>query len=212
MRIPIQECTPAQLLHFLQVKIGAKNLQPNGKIEYLRKEVLKYVNDTEIEVDEAGGDQGPRAVRGGPGVPPKGKADPLRFAIYDPTVNITLHPMPGKGGNRNLMLGSNGESYFIPRGRAVDIPYRYFLILEEAKGEIHDGWDGNAEGLNGLKGANAEPRETSSYTYTVNRRPSDEDIERWHETMEPHYEKQRRSKMARIRATRINADAEARAS
>lgn len=205
MRIKIEEATREQLLRFVQVRLGLKSTHPHTGKEKLVDIIAKHITDSEIEVDEhapRGGDAGPQKERGGYAEPPKGKVDPLRYGVYDPLVNLTINNDRGKGGNRNVPCHLNGVEYFIPRNRAVDVPYRYFNVLQEAEGYVHPGWDDDQR-------KNAEPTTNKSYSFTVNRMPSQEELQKWRDMMEPHIERQRKAKMARINQTRRVQAAEA---
>lgn len=202
MQVKINDATRDQLLYFMQVRLSLKNLRPNSGIDTLKAKIKEVWAEDFIEVEDhapKGGNAGPQKDRGHYAAQPTGKVDPLRFGILDPMVNIKIHADKAKGGDRNVACHLNGVEYFIPRNRNVDIPYRYFQVLEEAVGDIHDGWDDKQR-------MNSDSRETQSYTYTVNRRPTDAEIDAWEAKLKPFLDKQRKQKMARINKTRTLRD------
>ena len=205
MRVMIDEATQPQLLRFAQLRLGLKNIKPNTGAEKLAEMVRAHWAEPFIEVDDHapdGGDAGPQSERGGYKDPPKAKVDPMRYGVLDPMVGVRIHAEKGKGGDRNVPLHLNGVAYWVPRNKDVEIPLRFFRVLEEAVGEIHEGWDDQA-------GMNSNPREARSYTYTVTRQPTRMEIAEWEKMMEPHLDRQRKAKMARIRASRRIRDEEA---
>lgn len=196
-RKPLIECTRDELLYFAQEHLNRRNVQPSTGKEKLIALIKQYWGEPDIEVPEGVtvGDQGPRKDRAHYGELPARKMDPMKFAVDDPRVLITVHKTKEKGGDRNVPCHLNGVSYWIPRGRKVEVPLRFFRVLEEAVGEEHPGWDDDAR-------RNLEPREVQSYTYTIHRMPSDEEIEAWEKRMQPLVEKQSRERMKRIMAQR----------
>lgn len=207
-QVKIEDATQAQLLWFAQVRLSLKRLNPNTGADKLREKIREVWAENFIETDEVmpkDGNAGPRSERGGYSDETMAKhrqIDPLRFGALDPLVNIRVHSDRQKGGDRPVPAHLNGTEYWVPRNKDVNIPYRYFMVLQEAVGDIHDGWDDE-------KRRNSEARETQSYTFTVNRKPTQEEIENWERAMKPHLDKQRRQKMARIRKTRAVRDDEA---
>jgi len=200
MRVSLDKATQAQLLRFAQVRLGLKNIHPKTGADKLVAKIRELYSEDTIEVDAHapdGGDAGPQAQRGGYVNPPatKRQLDPLKFGYMDPLVGIRIHPQNGKGGNRNVETHLNGVEYFIPRGQDVEIPYRYYKVLTEAVGDVHEGWDDKTN-------QNSPPRESQSYTYTVNHMPSRAEIESFNEKMEPFLAKQRAQKRSRIMASR----------
>lgn len=198
MQIKIAAASRDQVLNFMQVRLGVHGLRPNTSKDNLIKKLAELYSEDFIVVDEANpnaGDAGPKADRPHYAQPPKSKVDMLRFGALDPMVTIKIHADKAKDGARNVACHLNGVEYFIPRNKAHQIPYRYYLVLEEAVGDIHDGWSDQDK-------RNSEPRETQSYTYTVLSMPSDAEIAAWKKQMGPHLDKQMKNKMRRIMRTR----------
>ena len=198
MQVKIVDATQGQILRFMQERMGQHGLRPNTRKDNLVKKLAELYSEDFILVDDEdphAGDAGPKSERPHYANPPKTKVDMLRFGALDPMVTIKIHADKAKDGGRNVPCHLNGVEYFIPRNKEVKIPYRYFRALEEAVGDIHDGWDDKEK-------RNSEARETQSYTYTVTRMPSDAEIEAWKKRMEPHLEKQTKNKMRRIIRTR----------
>ncbi len=206
MKVMIEDATREQLLWFVQVKLGVDKTHPKTGIPKLTKLIKTMWAENYIELDAEhadGGDAGPRAERAHYEEPPvkTRKVDPLKFGAHDPLVKIRIHNSSGKGGSSNVPCHLNGVSFWIPRGKDVEIPYRNFMVLEESISTIHEGWDDDL-------GRNAEPREASAYTYSVLRRPSEEEIAKWNADLEPYKQEQREAKMRRVnRSRRIREDA-----
>lgn len=198
MQIKIADATRDQVLNFMQVRMGLHGLRPNTSKDNLVKKLAELYGEDFIVVGDdnpGAGDAGPKSERPHYGQPPKSKVDMLRFGALDPMVKIKIHADKAKDGARNVACHLNGVEYFIPRNKAVEIPYRYYMALEEAVGDIHDGWDDKEK-------RNSESRETQSYTYTVLSMPSEAAIAAWKKQMQPHLDKQTKNKMRRIIRTR----------
>lgn len=207
-QVKIVDATQPQLLWFAQVRLGMKKVLPNTGRDKLVARIQEAWTEDFIETDDhmpADGNAGPASQRGSYGnhtLPGKPKIDPLRFGALDPLVKVQVHADRHKGGDRPVPAHLNGVEYWIPRGVAVDVPLRYFRVLEEGVGDIHDGWDDKIK-------KNSESRQAQSYTYTVHRQPSAEEIARWEKMMQPYLDRQRKQKMARIHRTRIRREDEA---
>lgn len=192
MRIKIKDATREQLLNFLQTRINLRGLKPNTGKPRLLELVEKHWTEDFIEVEHDAKDAGPRATRAVEAAPPpKGKIDPVRFAALDPRWTISIANEKTKYGKRNVGVFVNGIPFYIPRGRPVEVPHRYFLALKEAIGDDHPGWDPETE-------RNSEPIEVESYSVSVIRAPTEEEIAAYEKAMAPHFQKQRVAKMKRI--------------
>ncbi len=65
--------------------------------------------------------------------PNDGKALRGTSAAGDPKVKITIAEVEGAGGKRPVPVGVNGVIMLVPRGKPVDIPYRYYEALSHAE-------------------------------------------------------------------------------
>ena len=85
----------------------------------------------------------------------------------NPFVKITLATQEGTGGERPVFVGVNGIAMLVPRGKPVDIPYRYYLALTYAVKSVH------VQRADGEIQANEVP----AYPFNVNAMPSQIDID-----------------------------------
>ena len=69
--------------------------------------------------------------------PLQGKALRGSSAENDPKVTITIAEVEGAGGKRAVFVSVNGVAMLIPRGRPVDIPYRFYHALTHAIKTVH---------------------------------------------------------------------------
>ncbi len=70
--------------------------------------------------------------------PTDGRALRGTSASGDPMVLITISEVDSPGGKRPVFAGVNGVGMLIPRGRPVDIPYRYYEALLHAVKTVHE--------------------------------------------------------------------------
>lgn len=100
--------------------------------------------------------------------PKVGKALRGSSAEKDPKVTITIAEVEGVGGKRPVPVGVNGVFMLIPRGKPVDIPYRYFAALGLAIRTLHEQDEQTGEIVSS---------DVPSYPFSVNRMPPQADIE-----------------------------------
>ncbi len=107
----------------------------------------------------------PRSPAGQPfaGKPLRGSS-----AENDPKVKVTIAEMEGAGGKRAVPVGVNGVIMLVPRGRPVDIPYRYFMALKCAVKTLHE----QDEETNEITST-----EVDAYPMSVNKMPDQADID-----------------------------------
>lgn len=103
------------------------------------------------------------------------KPAPAGFDITsaaDPIVTLILIEQEGPGGKRDLQVSVNGRLMLLPRGRPIDVPYRYFEALKNA---VQTLYDPDPEDKHNLVS-----REVPSYPFSVVRAPSADEVAAWH--------------------------------
>lgn len=101
----------------------------------------------------------------------------LLHPASDPKVLVTIHKTDDKRRARDVTLGVNGDITQIQRGARVEIPYRVYLALENAKEKAAVPHETEINKITG------EPimvwEEVQSYPFSVHRMPSDKEIADW---------------------------------
>ncbi len=97
-----------------------------------------------------------------------GKALRGSSAALDPKVKITITEVEEAGGKRPVFVGVNGVGMLIPRGRPVDIPYRYYDALKNAIKRVHVQDETTNEIISS---------DVPSYPFSVNVMPAQADID-----------------------------------
>ena len=126
--LPELKMFAAQVLGMsFHVNIGETTLRSKIRQAYGGDEIT-------IMVDETGGsDESQADAPVAPSETPNdGKALRGSSAKGDPKVKITIAEVEGAGGKRAVPVGVNGVMMLVPRGKPVDIPYRYYLALKNA--------------------------------------------------------------------------------
>jgi hypothetical protein len=147
--VPWDEATLTELKMFAAQVLGMSTHPSIGE-STLRGKIRQAYNGQEITimVNESGPED--EAVGDAPSPPSEtpndGKALRGASAAGDPKVKITIAEVEGAGGKRPVPVGVNGVIMLVPRGKAVDIPYRYYEALthavkttyeqDEASGEV----------------------------------------------------------------------------
>ena len=169
--IPWDEATREDLVKFsaqvlgipVAPNIGEDTLRAKIRAAYQGDEITIYVPpDTAPDAPDApGADQevaatvDNRALRG-------------TSSKADPKVQLTIAETEGAGGKRGVYVGVNGVGMIIPRGRIVDVPYRYYVALSHAVKTVHEQDDDTHEILS---------TEIPSYPYSVNVMPPQAEID-----------------------------------
>lgn len=126
-KIPIEEATVEQLRAFASAYLGL-DIHGSTKEENVRARVAKAWGKPEILVPDAGEDE-TVVARGGQ--PPH----PVTAAHQPPDkgkVRLIIQRTDDSGGNDPVFVSVNGRAMLVPRGKEVEIPYRYFRALEKA--------------------------------------------------------------------------------
>ncbi len=133
--VPWDEATLLELKMFAAQVLGM-SAHPNIGEATLRAKIRQAYNGDEITimVDESGPKDASQAdTPAAPSETPNdGKALRGTSAANDPKVKITIAEVEGAGGKRPVPVGVNGVVMLVPRGRPVDIPYRYYEVMRHA--------------------------------------------------------------------------------
>lgn len=175
-KIPINEATADQLREYCEVFLGIHvSPNPGTKPETIKAKILQAKPDIEFienEVEEepavpegAAPQKVDGAKRGyGPGT-----------SQFDPKVKIRINQSEGPGGNRGVPVGVNGQIMILPRGEVIEVPYRYYLALDQAVQATYHQDPKTHEPIASVG---------HSYPFQVIQMPPQEDIEAWHEGQE----------------------------
>tara|TARA_Y100000310_G_scaffold340966_1_gene438561 strand:+ start:511 stop:1146 length:636 start_codon:yes stop_codon:yes gene_type:complete len=91
----------------------------------------------------------------------------------DPVVRMIVNLSEKPGGHRPVFVSVNNVGMLIPRGKEVDVPYRYYLALKEAVGTVYIQDDDEDYTL--------RSRNVQSYAFQVVRFPTPEEMEPWNQ-------------------------------
>lgn len=197
-RIPLQDADLATLKHFaeaflgIEIKPGTNAAQVRGMIGKAAPE-LKDVPPLPappapiVQVAPAPIAQPvPQAVGEGedPIARPAAVSLPasteLLHPSMDPKVTIMVAATADKSRPKDVTVGVNGDIFRIQRGQKVDVPYRVYLALEDAKEKAPVPDPSGA--TNPFTG---EPimvwEEVHSYPFSVYKEPSPEEVAAWHQ-------------------------------
>ena len=172
--VPWGEATMDELKTFATAVLGMTVNYNIGEDTLRAKIRPAFVGDSitiMVKVQEKPADApapAPEAPKVGNEAPKVGK--PLRgsSAEKDPKVTITIVEGEGTGGKRPVPVGVNGVLMLIPRGKPVDIPYRYYAALQLAIKTVHEQDEATQEIIS---------TDVPSYPFSVNRMPPQADIE-----------------------------------
>jgi hypothetical protein len=193
-RIPLADADMPTLKHFaetllgIEVKTGTNAAQLRGKISAAAPE-LKDVPALPKPPEPMVMAAPPPAPAPAEYVPVEGENPALRPAAIsrpasqalmhpnlDPKVRIKIHKTDDKRRSKEVTVSVNGAVWRMQRGVEIDVPYRVYLALDNAKEKA-------AVETDDLNPVTKEPimgwEEIHSYPFTVRQMPSDEEIDAW---------------------------------
>ncbi len=138
--VPWDEATLDELKKFAASVLGIPVHYKIGE-ETLRAKIRQaYPGDTiTIMVLDGEDDGSPSDAPPPPSeAPSDGKALRGTAASNDPEVKITIAEVESAGGKRPVPVGVNGVIMLVPRGRPVDVPFRYYEALVHAIKTLHE--------------------------------------------------------------------------
>lgn len=162
--VPWDEATLDELKKFASSVLGMSVNYNIGEATLRAKIRQAYPGDT-ITIMVLDGEDEARpsdAPAPPPQTPTDGKALRGSSAENDPKVTITIAEVEGTGGKRPVPVGVNGVMMLVPRGRPVDIPYRYYEALLHAVKTLHEQDETTGEVVSS---------DVPSYPMSVNRMP-----------------------------------------
>lgn len=165
--VPWDEATLDELTKFAAQVLGM-SVHPNiGEIKLRGKIRQAYPGDSITIMVLEDEDKGPVDA---PVPPSEGDGKALRGASAenDPKVTITISEVDDVGGKRPVFVGVNGVGMLIPRGKPVDIPYRYYHALTNAIKTTHDQDEATQEIISS---------DVLSYPMSVNKMPPQAEID-----------------------------------
>jgi hypothetical protein len=80
------------------------------------------------------------------------------------TVRLIIHTQEGDGGDKPIELGCNGKFMKVPRGAEVELPYRFYEVLNNAVRYQY-------ENAAGDKGLDPTPRRVHQHPFSILRMP-----------------------------------------
>lgn len=139
--VPWDEATLLELKMFAAQQLGMSTHPSIGE-ETLRSQIRQAFSGDTMNImvppDDEDDGQASDAPVPPPETPNDGKALRGTSASHDPKVKITIAEVEGAGGKRPVYSGVNGVSFLVPRGRPVDIPFRYYEALLKAVKTLHE--------------------------------------------------------------------------
>lgn len=148
--IAIAEASPAELTAYATLTLGLE-VKPNTPLPALRAMIARTMPGTDIIVipaaeDDADATAAPLldAGRGAAPLAIAGAASRLELiqqkagtvsasGRYDPLVTVLVYEGQEDGGKRPVPVGVNGTIILVPRGKPVQLPYRYYEALKNAE-------------------------------------------------------------------------------
>lgn len=179
--IPLAEATVEQLRQFANGYLGLF-FPPNTSEATIRAKIDAAWDKPTIAVMEADEDaplfaeedNAPKPAVASAPTP----AQPLRpFALDvtsrgDPKVRLIVQEQAGPGGKRPVFVGVNGVSFTIPRGKEVEIPYRYYAALNDAIEDRHEQDEQTGE---------INTSRVPSYPFQIVMLPPQAEVDAWNE-------------------------------
>lgn len=105
----------------------------------------------------------------------KESGDPTHYS-NDPKVTINLASDPLTGGSHHFPITHGGDLILVARDTDVQIPYRHFLVLKDAKERVYWQEQNPAGGKPIMREA-----DQLAVRFSVLAMPSKEEIDAWHE-------------------------------
>ena len=168
--VPWDEATLQELKMFASGVLGM-TLGPNIGEETLRAKIRQAFPGDKITIMVLDGED--EAVAADAPAPPseapaQGKALRGSSSVNDPKVTITIAEAEGAGGKRPVPVQVNGVQMLLPRGRPIDIPYRYYDDLCKAVKTLYEQDETTQEVIS---------TDVPSYPFSVNKMPPQDEID-----------------------------------
>lgn len=105
----------------------------------------------------------------------KGRGMVDRTSGGDPKVTINIPAQPGPGGARHVPVSVNGRTILLPRGKNIEIAYRYYHALVLAEERHYEQVPDPAGGPTPIQ----QERDVPSYPFNVIEMPPKAEIQAW---------------------------------
>lgn len=182
-KISIADATAAQLRWYATAVLGLEDIKKGTAANHIIGKI-HAVSPTlaEIEVPEDLAEDAPAQP-----VTPKGikLADngakipagrPGQHFRFDPKVTLEVNRTNDKKRAKRVFVTCNGDTIEIQRGQLVQIPYRFYLVMLDAKEKVSVELDE----INPVTGLPLRDWvEQQSYDFNVRAMPSQEEIDAW---------------------------------
>jgi len=179
--VKLADATREQLLAFAN-KVKGLNLVNTLNTPTLIAKIQQVHHHDDIEIPAevaATFKDAPKAAApaGTPPAEPKAKVAKKGGKLPEPKVWVTLSPTEGPGGDRpEFVGGGKGKGMLIPKGKACEIPYRYFEALKNAKKHHYtQSKDANGNIINGEETCTI----IQAIPFSVNQMPPREELLAW---------------------------------
>lgn len=186
--IALNDATPEQIRHHCEINFGLE-IAEDEPIEQITTRLLEIqpaavetgIPNYDLTPTTASEADRPEVAASPPPEPPVEKPVVERYSDAtsrgDPviTVEIAKEPhRPGSIGTEPAKVGVNGKMMLIPRGRPVQIPFRYYLALLEARETQYVQRETNAGEFI------LDESIAYAYPFSVQDAPSREEVGKWY--------------------------------
>lgn len=187
-RIPIEEADLATLKHFaelalgLEIKAGTNATNVRAKIQQAMPDCtsvpeLPKAPEPIVAIPEpAEAAAAPAAPKATPAPASQRQSYSVHRPLDDPRVRLRIHKTDDKRRSKDVTVSVNGFVWRMQRGVEIDLSYRAYLALEDAKEKVAV----DTDRINPFTGDPIKSwEEVHSYPFTVIRMPPQEEIDRW---------------------------------
>lgn len=183
VKISLAEATAAQLRYYANVVLGLEEIKKGtSAANIIGKIHAVSPNLADIEVPSDLAEEGPVAAVSPKGVKmaedgeviPVGR--PGQHYRFDPKVTLQVNRTNDKKRAKRVFVTCNGDVIEIQRGVPVRIPYRFYLVMLDAKEKVSV----EIDEINPVTGLPLrEWVEQQSYDFNLIASPSQEEIDTW---------------------------------
>jgi len=200
-RIPIEDADLPTLKHFAELALGLE-VKPGTNAHSLRGKIKTAMPDIKdvppipkapepvvqmpqqepmhVQAPFVPDPAAPIVDGENPAARPAAVSRPASAALMhpnqDPKVTLKIHKTDDKRRSKDVTVGVNGVVWRMKRGEVINVPYRVYLALQNAKEKA-------AVELDEINPLTGTPKmgweEIHSYPFEVHKMPSDEEIAAW---------------------------------
>lgn len=181
--VELKDATNNELRYYAGIVLGIEDIKAGQKNDFLMSKISavdsslsEIIVPVDIKAALNGEDQEENQR---PAVEVAGQATSLVAKTHftnDPRIEVNLGRSSEDGKPDRIPVCVNGDTIVIQRGKWVNIPYRHFLALEDAKEiiRVEDGVDPATQAVT------YRDEETQSYAVSSRNGPSQNIIDAWH--------------------------------